>query len=191
MLAPRNTPSAFCLVASTDHWNCFMLSVPALTQVYRLTSATRPLKSITKSNHFRCRFLQLLGSILGAFWEQKPMKMVAKTHFEGNCGTCVPIDKYHTQLKVGPLKMELKIRHKSLKNLTELWYAFFIEKVSQKWAQEGSQRYQTWAKNRSVGSRTSREGAGRPMGVHLGTFWEDFWDFGQHFERNFETLRSI
>ncbi len=59
-------------------------------------------------------------------------KIVGQTHFYENRGTRIPIDKYRTKLKVGPLKMELKIRHTSFKNLTEFRLALFIEKLSQK-----------------------------------------------------------
>ncbi len=70
------------------------------------------------------------------------MQNTSNTHFDENRGTCVPIDKYNTKLKVGPLKIELKINKQTVKHLTELWYAFLIKKVSQKYAQEGPRSFE-------------------------------------------------
>ncbi len=74
---------------------------------------------------------KLPGYILGAFGELRSIKNVTETHFHENRGRCVPIDKYHTKLKLGPLKMKLKNDNKSIQNLNEFWHAFPLKKYTQ------------------------------------------------------------
>ena len=78
----------------------------------------------------------LWGLHFEGIWLQKVRKMSKKTHFLEKCRKCVWIGKYHTESRVGPLRIEVKIVKKVLKILSEFQRGIFSEKVCPEWGQE-------------------------------------------------------
>ena len=78
----------------------------------------------------------LWGLHFEGIWLQKVRKMSQKTHFLEKCRKCVWIGKYHTERRVGPLRIEVKIVKKVLKILSEFQRGIFSEKVCPEWGQE-------------------------------------------------------
>ena len=67
----------------------------------------------------------------GAIWEPKAIEKSIKTELFAKVPTCVPIGKYHIELKVDPLRIEPKIDKNCFEILCGSYEQFLSRKCSQ------------------------------------------------------------